>query len=1062
MNLPASEYSVAEGLQVFKTTLDSCDREPIHIPGSIQPSGALVAFDPSLGSVLHSSTNLGRWLALGNLPVVGLSLSDLLGKPAYERVAQALAGRAGGPVRHEVVDLPARPDAGQPHALEALVHSHRGVCLLEIEPVAAASDSGDWLQGLSDTVDALRSASGLEDLYLRMANRVKRLTGFDRVMVYRFDKDHHGQVVADAHERGMPSFYDLHYPASDIPAQARELYVSNLVRYIADVGYTPVPVLPWLDTVRLQPLDMSHAMLRSISPMHTQYLQNMGVASTLTLSLLVDGRLWGLIACHHRQPTALPLRLRRACYALSVTAGYMAGWFASQQRIATSAAAVKAQGSILEAFNQVQVPLRDVVEHCTTPLLQIAGASGGAFWRDDVVLPFGQWPDGPRGESVLSFVRHAFDTSGADQMDTEHADLEPQLEAAELREVCGVMAIKFDGLPSSGLVWLRPEQRTEVMWGGDPDKPVEVTLDADGRPVLAPRSSFARWTTITKGKSRPWTDADREAVVSLATVRQVLLMRESLAQISLSDRQFRSLVSLQSDAYWQTDRKGRIVTMSKPLPLDHQLLQGAILADVFAEAGDCEGLTELRAVLTGERPFRALRVGVRLRADKEAFTFSLSGEPLLDLRGQATGWHGTLSDITREAQLEEAIKREKEAAEFANKAKSAFLANMSHEIRTPLNAILGFTQLLSRETFATPTQSDQVAKIATAGQHLLSIISDILDLSKIEAGEVRIDAVDFHLSELLRAVNSMIAEQAHAKGLRLLVDISGVPTWLHGDATRLRRALLNLACNAVKFTSSGSVALRVQLVSEADGELLLRFSVQDTGIGISADTLPRLFRHFVQADGSTTRKYGGTGLGLAITRRLAQLMGGDVGAESTLGVGSTFWFTARLARGVGAAAGTADPALGSAPVAPPAQATDVQTQLHQRHGQARILVVEDNELNRELVLTSLSAVGLSADTANDGLEAVQRVKAVTYDLVLMDLQMPVMGGLESTRAIRALPERAAMPILAMSANVFDDDRGACKAAGMNDFVAKPLKLDALYSALLKWLDLSVTGTNPGR
>jgi light-regulated signal transduction histidine kinase (bacteriophytochrome) len=242
MNLPASESGVAAGLQVFKPTIENCDREPIHIPGSIQPPGALIAFDPAVGSVLHASTNVVHWLPVGNLPVKGLYLSDLLGEPTHERVVRALAGRAGGPVRHEVLDLPARPEAGQPHALEALVHSHRGVGLIEIEPVPATPHPDDWLQGLSDAVDALRSATGLEDLYQRMAHRVKRLTGFDRVMVYRFDEDYNGQVVADARERGMESFLDLHYPASDIPAQARALYASNLVRYIADVGYTPVPV----------------------------------------------------------------------------------------------------------------------------------------------------------------------------------------------------------------------------------------------------------------------------------------------------------------------------------------------------------------------------------------------------------------------------------------------------------------------------------------------------------------------------------------------------------------------------------------------------------------------------------------------------------------------------------------------------------------------------------------------------------------------------------------------------------------------------------------------------
>jgi light-regulated signal transduction histidine kinase (bacteriophytochrome) len=882
INPPPADASVVAGSQVFKASIDNCDREPIHIPGSIQPSGALVAFEPAAGSILHASTNLGRWLPLGDLPVKGRALSDLLGEPACQRVTQAMTGRAGGPVRHEVVDLPARPDDGQPHALEGLVHSHRGVCFLEIEP--AAADAGHWLQGLSDTVDTLRSATGLEDLCQRMAQRVKRLTGFDRVMVYRFDEDHHGHVVSDVREPGMESFLDLHYPASDIPAQARELYASNLVRYVANVGYTPVPVLPWLDTERLQPLDMSHAALRSVSPMHIQYLQNMGVASTLTLSLMVDGQLWGLIACHHRQPTALPMRLRRACYVLSITAGYTTGWFASQHRVAAAAAASRAHTLIVEAFNQVQVPLRDVIEHCATPLLQLVGASGGAFWRGDAVLPFGEWPSGPRGDSVLRFVRHAFETSVSEQIDTERAELQPPLEAAELRQVCGVMAIKFDGFASSGLVWLRPEHRREVLWAGDPDKPVEVTLDAKGRPMLAPRSSFARWTTIVKGQSRPWAPSDREDVAALAVLRQVLVVRESLAQISLSDRRFRSLVTLQSDAYWQTGREGRGSTMSKPLPFEHRMLQNTMLPDVFADAGECEGVNELQAALAGKRPFRDLRVTLRRGGDEVPLVFLLSGEPLIDVNAHDIGWHGTLRDITRDTQMEEAL-RQKVAAELASLTKSKFLLNVSHELRTPLNAVLGFSELVLMNPTTPPGQRKQIQHVHDAGKWLLTMISDLLDLSRIETGNLTVTLAPVDVLALLNEVKALVALDAEEMAIEIDLPEAKAPVSVLADHSRLCQALVNLLSNAIKYNEPAG-RVRISIL-DMPGNDRVRITIEDTGAGMSAEQIEHLFEPFNRL-GREALNIKGSGIGLVIARHLVQLIGGQIEVESQPGSGSRF------------------------------------------------------------------------------------------------------------------------------------------------------------------------------
>jgi two-component system sensor histidine kinase/response regulator len=392
----------------------------------------------------------------------------------------------------------------------------------------------------------------------------------------------------------------------------------------------------------------------------------------------------------------------------------------------------------------------------------------------------------------------------------------------------------------------------------------------------------------------------------------------------------------------------------------------------------------------------------------------------------------------RTVQLEEARRH----AEAANVAKSTFLANMSHEIRTPMNAIVGLTYIL-RRTQPTPEQAEKLTKIDEAAEHLLAIINDILDLSKIEAGKLTLEQTDFSLSAILDHTQSLIAEQARSKGIDVRLECEGVPHWLRGDPTRLRQALLNYAGNAVKFTKRGSITLRALLEEETEDDVKIRFEVEDTGIGIPADQLPGLFQAFVQADASTTRTYGGTGLGLAISRRLATMMDGESGVESEVGRGSTFWFTVRLQRGHG---------IVPTPKHLPASAhDDIESELRHRHAGARILLAEDNAVNREVALELIHAAGLTADIAKNGGEAVAKATNIAYDLILMDIQMPVLNGIDATRAIRLLPGGARTPILAMTANAFDEDRNACREAGMSDFVAKPVDPPQFYASLLKWL-----------
>jgi PAS domain S-box-containing protein len=437
-------------------------------------------------------------------------------------------------------------------------------------------------------------------------------------------------------------------------------------------------------------------------------------------------------------------------------------------------------------------------------------------------------------------------------------------------------------------------------------------------------------------------------------------------------------------------------------------------------------------------------------------------KPLIDADGKALGLLAVGLDITDRRATEAELARHrlhleslvqertaalsiaKSVAETASRAKSTFLANMSHELRTPMNAIMGMTDLVMRQSDDAKVK-ERLGKVIQSSRHLLGVINDILDISKIEAERLTLEKVPLNVGTVLTRLVQMVSHRAEEKQLALRVDLArdaaGLP--LLGDPLRLGQVLLNLVGNAIKFTARGSITVRVQLIEQTPTEALLRWEVADTGIGIAPEQQLGLFTAFEQGDGSMTRRYGGTGLGLAISKRLVQMMGGEIGVDSRPESGSTFWFTVRLAKAPGGS--------GVEPPEQPMGGDAALDRLRARHAGTAVLLAEDEPINQEVSRGLLEAAGLAVDLAEDGAVAVDMARRKPYALILMDMQMPRLNGVDATRAIRALAGYAQTPILAMTANAFDDDRLICIEAGMNEHISKPVDPGLMYASLLKWL-----------
>lgn len=761
--------------------LTNCDREPIHIPGLIQPYGVLLTLREPQLEILQVSENVEEILGISAEKLLGKPLSLLCSLAQVQEISQYLTQE-----NLEVfnpLDLKIKIAATSANqnvhlqSFQGILHRSDKALVMELEPsnISTSQQILKFYHLLREAIAQIRAAETFNDLVETLVKQVREITGFDRVMIYQFATDNSGIVVAEDKANHVESYLELHYPASDIPVQARHLYYNSWLRLIPNINYQPVKLIPTHNPITGMPLNLSSANLRSVSPLHIEYLQNMGVGASMSISLINEKRLWGLIACHHNTPKDVDYETRKACEFLGQFASVELIYQQEHEMNHYRSQVKLIQEQLRTTLSQEASLMASVFRRNEVALLNLVHAQGAAIILDHEISLLGQTPSLDEVQALKTWLLQQ-NYPGILVTDSL-SQIYPQVQQFNAI-VSGILVISIVLRQKSyHIIWFRPEQIQTVNWAGNPHKAVSISTDGEKR--LTPRKSFELWQETVKETSLPWQSVEMEAALEM---RNTLML--------------------------------------------------AVLE--FSQVA-----------------------------------------------------------------LEQAAER----AAIANLAKSQFLAKMSHELRTPLNAIMGFTQLMRRDRHTPDEFQEHLGIISRSGEHLLTMINDVLEMSRIEAGQLVLNESCFNLHRLLRSLKDMFALKASEKGLNLQSQQDAtVPLYVWGDEAKLRQILINLLGNAFKFTTTGSITLRVQALPSSDmiqpgsaldchlpdikPKIILVLSVEDTGCGIAPSDIESIFEAFMQTERGRQRQ--GTGLGLSISRQFARLMGGNITVQSTLNQGTTF------------------------------------------------------------------------------------------------------------------------------------------------------------------------------
>lgn len=1142
--------SQLEGVQ-FDVT--NCEKEPIHLVGAIQPMGYLLVLDRMTQKITQVSQNLLE--KYNQIQFIDRKFDELFSIDRYTG-AHDLWKRVQSNYQEQF--LPLKFNECQSSYIGFIHQSHDKI-LVEFEDVNIEDASFNEAMLAESSPFHIDESTSLGDLLANAADEVQRVTQFDRVMIYKFDSDWNGDVVAESLRNGVDSYLDHHFPSSDIPSQARAIFYENWVRAIPDVNYKPIPIIT-APGDQASATDLKRSLYRSVSPIHLQYLKNMAVEATLTISLKVEGRLWGLIACHHLSPKQAHYALRANAQSIGRLVSALIPTLEERDSQRKFKELQKFHDSLFKKMSQDDGVVQGLFSS-TEKLLSLTASEGGG-----VALLFeGKWftqgkvpANGELGRlAVLLKPKLAHNTIF--QTSSVRVDL-PEIQLP-LDVVSGLLALKIPKEEMSLIIWFRPELISEVKWAGKPVKEVERL--PDGSLKIDPRTSFETWKEEVRERSRSWTAPQIEAAELLRTSfigldlqRQFRLEQEArfaselaFKQMKASENRMNVLVNVMPQSIFILDSDRRIrfanqfflnyfglsqISVEMRSLDDLGLFVSGNARETFELPERFGGSRESRHILRNrngqrrwnlflisplndeeteqaqfictlidihdqylldeERRLRANIIGQLFEKFPMPFFSTDSDFKLIYHNPQArnlflkvdlpygqnilhyigvdplevkailargdffeaefkvlphfwyhiygynapSGYAFACIDVTERVKYQEDLLEARDQAEKANSAKSMFLANMSHEIRTPLGVLLGYMDVLTK-TKDEEKRATYLSTMQRNATYLLDLVNDILDLSKIAAGKIHLEKTETDLLQLFQDMFRFISLRAEEKDIHFNVKIlNSIPQKVFTDSTRLRQILTNILSNAIKFTNQGEVSARIHFEVGA-----LCIEVEDTGIGISQAAQEKLFSAFVQADSSITRTHGGTGLGLALARNIARELGGDLWLErSEPGKGSVF--AMKVLVEICPKSKTFD-SLNSAHLME--TSTKIRGSTHQ-YENMKILVVDDSLDNQDLMEIYLNSHSILPQFANNGKEALAVIEANSeepFDLIFLDIQMPVMDGLTTIRTLRRQGYKGR--IVALTAHVLKEEIEACLDAGFDGFSPKPFDMKDLEAHL---------------